>query len=183
MEKIKKIALWILLAVVAIILFFFIRTMYCQCWFSTITFSKEVAPLDILNIFVSGAIAIWLGYYITKKLTEQRFLKEFIIKDIYRIEEQIESFERLVHSNNAELKSIFNELNDLKHKIARFERTVKLTPFPCNDVKELNTCHTQLFRISTQESILPVDSQNQLQKICDDFVVCLRKIICSINNK
>jgi hypothetical protein len=179
MEKVKKVGLGIILLVIAGMLFFFIRAVYCQA----IVFSKEVAPLDIVNIFVSGAIAIWLGYYITKKLTEQRFLKEFIVKDIYRIEEQIESFEKLVHTSDVELQFIFNELHDLKHKIERFERTAKLTPFTCSEVKDLNNCHTQLYRISTEKTILPADSRNELQRICDDFVVCLRKIVCAINNK
>jgi len=183
MEIIKKILLGIILLVLTTMLFVCIRAMYCQCWFSTVTFSKDIAPLDILNIIISGAIAIWLGYYITKKLTEQRFLKDFIIKDIYRIEEQIESFEKLVHTNNAKLQSIFDELHDLKSKIERFERTTKLTPYSCNEVKDLNNCHIKLYKISTEKTILPVDSRNEIQKICDDFVICLRKIVCKINNK
>ncbi len=181
--KIKKIGLWIGLLVIMVLLFFFIRMLYCQCWFTTITFSKEVAPLDILNIFVSGGIAIWLGYYITKKLTEQRFLKEFIIKDIYRIEEQIELFEKLINTNNAQLESIFNELHDLKHRIERFDRTAKLTHFSCKEIKDLNNCHTELYKISTSETIFPRNSKNEVQKICDDFVIFLRKIVFNINNK
>jgi hypothetical protein len=183
MEKIKKIALGAILLVVAAMLFFFMRAMYCQSWFSTVTFSKEIAPLDVLNIFVSGAIAVWLGYYITKKLTEQRFLKELIIKDIYRMEEQIESFERLIKVNNIAVAPIFNELNDLKHKIERFERTVKLTPLSCNEVKGSNACHKKLYEISTENTILPLNCTNELEKICDDFVICLRKIVCTINNQ
>ncbi|MDR1730058.1 MAG: hypothetical protein LBR52_05285 [Prevotellaceae bacterium] len=167
---------------IAIIFFFFIRALYCQCWFSSIIFSQEILPLDALNIFVSGVIAVWLGWYITRKLTEQRFLKEFIIKDICRIEEQIESFEKLINTNNATLQSIFAELNDLKHKIERFDRTTKLTLFSCNDVNYLNIYHTKLYKISTEEINLPADSRNELQSICDDFVVCLRKIVCKINN-
>jgi uncharacterized protein YneF (UPF0154 family) len=183
MEKVMKVALGIILSAVAVLLFFFIRAMYCQYWFSTLTLSKEIAPLDILNIVVSGLIAIWLGYYITKKLTEQRFLKEFVIKDIYRIEEQIESFEKLIRVSNVTAAPIFNELNDLKHRIERFEQTVKLTPLSCSEIKNLNTCHTKLYMISTENTILPFGSINELQKICDDFVVCLRRIVCTINNK
>ena len=148
-SAINKIILKIILSIVAMMLFFFIRALYCQSWFSTITFSKEIVPLDIINIFISGGIAIWLGYYITKKITEQRFLKEFIIKDIYRIEEQVEVFEKLINTNNVQLQSIFNELHDLKHKIDRFDRTAKLTDFSCKEINDLNKCHTELFKIST----------------------------------
>ena len=167
----------------AIMLFFFIRAVYFQYWFSTFRFSKEVDPLDVLNVFVSVLIAVGLGYYITKKLTEQRFLKEFVIKDIYRIEERFESFEKLVSTNDAKIESIFAELHDLKQRIKRFEQTTKLTSLSCNEVENLNKCHTQLYKISTEKTILPVDSRNKLQQICDDFIVCLRKIVCTINDK
>jgi len=180
---INRIVLGIMLFIVTTMLFFFIRTLYCQGWLSTIIFSKEIAPLDVINIFISGGIAVWLGTYITKKLTEQRFMKEFIIKDICRIEEQVELFEKLINTNNAQLQSIFNELHDLRIKIERFDRTTKLARFPCNEVKDLNDCHTKLYMISTLEETFPLNNKNEAQKICDDFVISLRKIVCNVNNK
>jgi hypothetical protein len=181
MEIIKKIIFGLLALFVFIFLFSTIRTMYCQQWFNSFIFSKEINPLDIFNLIISSAVTVWLGWYISKKLTEQRFLKEFIIKDICKIEEQIDFFEVLIRTNNADLSPIFNELNILKHRIERFEKISKLTNFWCNNINDLNNYHTKLFKISTED--MKLSATDEAQKICDNLVIVLRKIVCNINNK
>jgi hypothetical protein len=178
----KRLSTGAIALVFAIILFFLIKMLYGRQWFSSITFSTEIIPLDIFNMLFSGAIAVWLGWYITKKLTEQRFLKEFIIKDISRIEEQIESFEKITQSNKLQLQVAFDELHNLQNKIGRLERAIKLTDFSCKNIAVLNTYQRRLFELATAESRVS-PPKNEIQKICDDFVILLREIIYEINNR
>lgn len=173
----------LLIVVVATFLFLFIRALYCQYWFSSFVLSKEIAPLDVFNVFFSGGIAIWLGWYITKKLSEQRFLKEFVIKDIYRIEEQIEAFEKMSRSNTLELQTVFNELHELRNKIDRFERTARLTHYPIKEINNLKKYHTELYKVTTTENLFdPRNCRNEINTICGGFVLSLRKIVCEVNN-
>ena len=178
----RKVVIGIIVSIIAIVLFIFFRALYCQYWFSSIVFSNEIAPLDVFNILFSGTIAIWLGWYITKKLTEQRFLKEFIIKDIYRIEEQIESFEKMTQNNKLELQTIFNELHELRNKIERFEKTTAITHFSSSEITNLSNYHKELFKITTTDTVFkPIDSKNQINQICNSFILSLRKMVLEIN--
>ena len=57
----------------------FIYHLCIMKWFCSIQYTNEISPVEIINLFSTAIIAIWLGLSISKRLTEQRFIKEFLI--------------------------------------------------------------------------------------------------------
>jgi hypothetical protein len=44
--------------------------------------TNEVNPMDLFSAVFSALAAIWLGWYITRKLSAQKFEEEYIIADM-----------------------------------------------------------------------------------------------------
>ena len=78
------------------ILFLLLSTFYLglfivrEDWFASLDADTNLNPVEPMGIIVSAALTIWIGWYITKKLTEQRFEKEYLIKDLATIEQKVD---------------------------------------------------------------------------------------------
>lgn len=182
----KKVIIGLLSFVLIIVLFFFISLLYCQSWFSTVTLSKELVPLDVFNLLFTSGITVFLAWYITKKLTEQRYEKEFVIGDLKNIEEQINYIEKLTSDiQSIQLQPLLDLLTKLQTHIERFNKTIDILKMPCNDSKKLNIYYTSLFKKATDVDGLQLDldsvKRNEIHKVCNNFVVTTRSIICAIN--
>lgn len=183
----NKFILGFITLILALIIFVLFKSLCNTSWFSKFTFTNEINPLDIFSLITSLGVAIWLGYFITKKLTEDRFIKEFVISDICKIEEEVNFIERITtESDKLELQTIFDGLHKLKQKIERFEQTSRLIGIGNKDFTSVNKCHSKLFLITTNSDKDIIDFQNkrnEIEIVCSDFIIELRGIICSVNNK
>lgn len=184
-HAIKKIGIGLLVLSVGVIVFMFVRSLYCAKWFETFKYDTTVSPFDIFNLLVSSLVAISLGYYITKKLTEERFMKEFLIGDITKIETELENIESILNTNNVEPLTIFAAINKLSHKIERIENTAKLIEFSCDELKRLKSLNFKLFEIATTTDdtnrVDALQANLQLEPIYIDFSKSLRKMVYSVN--
>jgi hypothetical protein len=188
-NKMKKIMKWgiILLFVllIGVSIFLFVRSLYSANWFNAFTYDLNVSPFDVFNLIISSFVAIGLGYYITKKLTEERFMKEFIIGDIAKVEMELENIESILSAQNVELSTIFNALNKLSHKIERIENTAKLINFESNEIKKLKSLYFQIFEIATNTDnstrVNTIISNIQLEPVYNDFSISLRKMVYMVN--
>lgn len=182
---IKNVLTGSFILVIALFLFFFVRSLYCKNWFSTFTYDGNVSPLAVFNLIVSSIIALGLGYYITKKLTEQRFMKEFIIADIKKVEEELENIEMILSTSNVTLETIFSALNNLNHKIERIENTARLINFKCNEIVKMKSLHFKIFEIATSSDntsrIETVEMKYNLEPLYNDFSKSLRKMVYLLN--
>ena len=133
-------------------------------WFEQLKISYELVPVDAIGIIVSAALTLWIGWYIAKKLTEQRFEKEYLIKDLNLIETKV-----------CELKSLFNRLS----------KTIELAGMSYISMSGLSNCISELYRETTtfdasQVSVDCIDLQLILAR-CDNVVLEGRKIVMTIN--
>lgn len=181
----KKISIAIFIIVSFIALDIFSRFLYAQSWFGNTSFAKEVNPLDIITLVISTSVTIWLGIYISKKLTEQRYQKEYIINDIKLIEEEIVFFDRnTMQSSSLDLQPTVNVLNKLKSYIDRFSKSLEIFNISI-DIKLLNSGFNNLYTKVTNTSgsslILDDTNKHEIASICNDLVLVTRKIVCSIN--
>lgn len=181
----RKILVGLCVSFIGLFIFIFVRSLYCNFWFANIKYDQVVAPLNVLNLIVSAGIALWLGYYITKKLTEQRFIKEFIITDINKIEEELDNFKSIMSGNNVELETAFVSLNRLNHKIENVDKTAKLIDFSPNEIQEIKLLYYKLYRIATttdsSTSIQTVNTRYSLEPIYSEFSHSLRTIVFLLN--
>lgn len=154
-------------------------------WFCNIQYSTEISPVDIVNIAMTAIIAIWLGVYVTRKISEQRFIKEFIISDIYRIEESLTSIGLLLKNNNDDLSVLFDNLHILRTKIDVLDKTSKFANIHGLPIEKLLTEHGQLYVESTDVDgdLVDIEKKILIQNRLNKMTLLLREIICIINNK
>lgn len=184
-KRVKYILTGLVIFIIGLLVILFVRSLYYNNWFSTFTYNKDIAPFDVFNLVISGLIALGLGYYITKKLTEQRFMKEFIISDITKVEEELESVENLLSTSSVELETIFSALNKLNHKIERIENTAKLIGFECEEIAKMNTLHLKIYQIATSSDnstrIETIELNYNLEPVYNDFSKSLRRMVYLVN--
>lgn len=182
----KKIGIALSLLLVFVLLDIFARFLYAQSWFGTTTFSKELNPFDVITLIVTTLITIWLGIYISKKLTEQRYQKEYIINDIKLIEDEILFFERnTYHTSSLDLLPTVSQLNKLKNYIDRFSKSLKIFNISNVSVSGLNSKFNSLYNLVTDTGglnlVLDETNKHEIDSVCKDLMLETRKIVCSIN--
>ena len=181
----KKISISLLILIIGAFIFLFVRSLYCDDWFNSFEYDKNISPFDIFNLIITTIMAISLGYYITKKLTEERFMKEYIISDIAKIETELENIESVLNANNVDLSTVFNVLNKLSHKIERIENTAKLIDFKSDELNKLRLLSYSLFEIATttddSNKINTLQANIKLEPIYNDFSKSLRKMVYNVN--
>lgn len=169
----------------AIILFaLFVKYLFCSNWFSEINLDHSISPLDLFNITITAFIAIWLGRYVTRKITEQRFIKEFVIADIYKIENLLDSIDKLTRSEQLEIETIFTELSVLRNKIDIVQRTAVITEINNPAIENLTVLHSRLFNLATDadgDLVNLRQKKTEIDSLVRDFIISLREIICKIN--
>jgi hypothetical protein len=149
-----------------------------------VNFFWDVNLGDVFSVLISGGIALWLGVYITRQLSEQRFLKEFVLKDVYMIEEQLDRFEEMIRTNQVALTTVFYELHNLRCRIKIFEQTIQLAQFSRKEVDDLNRYHAELYELAARDGTFGIQSnQVEMTRLCNKFVIALRRIIVGVNNQ
>lgn len=182
----KKIIFGLISLPFLVLIFLFFRLLYCQSWLSKATISMEIVPLDVLNLILTSGLTFYLAWYITKKLSEQRYEKEFVIDDLKLIEEQVNYIERLTSDvNNIEIQPLIGLFNKLNNSIDRFIKTTEILKIECKDLHKLNKYSSSLYRKTTDIDGLTLDldnnKKNEINKTCNKFILTTRKMICEIN--
>lgn len=181
----KKIVFALCILISLILLDIFSRFLYEQSWFSSFRFSKDLDPFDVITLVCTSLLTIWLGWYVSRKITEQRYEKEYIITDLKRIEEEINQIEKSMESSSIELQTLLNLLIKLKTNIDRFSKTVEIFNISCIEAKSLESFYTNLYKKTTnlEGTFLPSGDpiRNEINQVCADFVIKTREMIFKVN--
>lgn len=165
----------------------FSRFLYAQSWLSNVVLSKEVDPIALLSIVISAVVAIWLGWYITKKLSAQRFEKEYLISDIKHIEEEIGFIERKMQVSNIELQTILELLNKFKLYIDRFSKTIDTFQVTSINSRKLFENYNRLYSktTNTEGDLFNIDTSVRLEinNIFSSIIAETRQMIFMINRE
>lgn len=184
---VQKTIVRISLIIVALALFFFLRLLYVQAWFYNMSLDYHLVPIDVINLFVSGGITIWIGYYIVKKLSEQRFEKEMLINDLRLIEQEVNSIGSLFQtSTRVDIAHISSKINTIENIIDRFISTITIsTIVPIKSTDSLRKAFYILYASATNlESDVVETSKIDLppiQKASNDVILKTRELILQIN--
>ncbi len=145
-------------------------------------YNYVVEPIDVINIVVTLLVSIFIAWYVTKRLSEERFDKELVIADLRDIEscmkKTLELYER--SNNNNEILIHLNQLHIL---IQRFQRTIDIGGM---DMRALQNAFWRLFAAATDyDSGNDTDSIDipSVQRYGDDLIIEVRRIIRVINTK
>lgn len=182
--NIINIIMWALLALLVLVL---VR-LFCVHWFCRIEFENNVPPLDLISLLATSLVTIFLGYYITKKLTESRIEKDSLIEDLKKIESYMYSVQDILKNyKKVDVQQITTELEMAVLIINRLKYTLKIVGETGIKTDGLEDCFFQLYTISTnfEGETARVDelaSGKILQK-SDQVMLETRRLMHEINTR
>lgn len=184
---VKNIKYYIFAIPILVLADIFARFLYEKTWFSSVVLSNEVDPTDIFSSVISTSCAIWLGWYITRKLSAQRFEKEYIITDIKKIEEELFSLEKQMKVSSMELQTVLEILNNFNIYIDRFSKTLDIFEVKSISPTNLSNTFMKLYVRTTnvEGTQLNIDQTLtiEIRTICSVILMETRRMICTINKK
>ena len=185
-RRAKKITLIIGTLLIIGLFIGFIIILICRRWYYDVEFITDVSPIEIINIFLTAFIAVWLGRYVTRRMAEQRFVKESIIADVYKIEESLNVIEGLTVADKLDVGMIFQRLQILRMKIRTLKKTSELAEISSPEIAKLDTLHTRIYIVATSADGEEVDiasRKDEIQMLLSRFTVVLRTIVYHINKR
>lgn len=182
--NIINILMWAMLALLAL----FLIRLFSVRWFCKIEFEHDLPPLDLISLLVTSLVTIFLGYYITKKLTESRIEKDSLIEDLKKIESYMYSVQDVLKNyKKVDVQQITTELEMAVLNISRFKNTLMIVGEKDIKTESLENCFFQLYTISTNfdgetAQVDDLASGKILQK-SDQVLLEVRRLMHVINTQ
>lgn len=187
-NSMKKVIKIVIIIVAVVSLFIFFRSLYCNHWLCNIEYSQEVSPLDIINIIVTSSVAIYLGHYITKKLSAERYEKEFIIDDLRLIESNIGDIYTYFKGNSSkDVSEVGEKIEILGKSVERLKTTLSVFNYSIS-VSSLEDKLKKLYAEGTNfdGNIWEPDKDTAQIAVCMSYcgimTTEIRKIVKNIND-
>lgn len=176
------------------VLFFILAVFYLgrflinMAWFQNLEIDYKLVPVDAISILVSAALTVWIGWYVTKKLTEQRFEKEFLIKDLNLIESGIADIESLFSSSgNIDVSYVSAKNNEVQLLLDRLNETMKVMEVSNINTADLSRRISDLYLKTTDFDSPTVPIENidvqTIRAICGNVIIAVRALIMRINKE
>ena len=182
--KIKGHCLFWCVLVAALV--FVLMLLYQSTWFSKIRVDYGFVPVDAIGILVSAAVTVWVGFTIAKKLTENRFEKDYLISDLNKMEAIVSDMEKLYkNSTFVDLSHITSMNMELQSIVNRFTDTVKLMKDDQSKYAELKYLADKVYQKTTNVDgqYVEVEEINipELETAFNKFILEVRKQIIAVN--
>ena len=175
--------IWVLLGLLALFVVYLVSTK----WFCSIVLSKDVVPLDLVALLLTSFVTIFLGYYITKKLTESRVEKDSLIQDLNRIESNMYTIQDMLKYDTISIEQITNELNLMALSIKRFKQTLLIIG---EKGVQTNSLEDHFFELYTLATNFDGNSQKvqdmpegRILQYCDEVLIATRTLIHQVNTR
>lgn len=187
MEKIIKKGLIILLIICSsFLLIYFIRLFCGFIFISEIDYS--VNAFEYVSLIITSFLTLIVAWYITKRLTEQRFEKDFLINDLKSIEEIVHSIEDLLEtSSSINITHMASKINSIFMLKNRMKEAIELTSLFGIDIRSLENSINDLFTSATNFDAqdVPISDVDipEIQQRCTRLIKETRSLIIKINNK
>lgn len=167
------------------LLIHFIRLFCGVIFISEIDYS--VNAFDFISLIITSLLTILVAWYITKKLTEQRFEKDFLINDLNSIEEIVHSIEDILESSSSlNITYMASKINSIFMLKNRMKDAIEQTSLSGTDVSQLENSINDLFTSATNFDAqdIPISDVDipQIQQHCSNLIRETRNLIIKINH-
>lgn len=187
MEKIIKRSLIILLVICSsFLLIHFIRLFCGFIFISEIDYS--VNAFEYVSLIITSFLTILVAWYITKKLTEQRFEKDFLINDLKSIESIVHDIEDILEtSSSINITHMASKINSIFMLKNRMKEAIELTSLSDTNIIPLENSINDLFTSATDFDALDIPISKvdvpEIQQRCSNLIRETRNLIIDINHK
>jgi hypothetical protein len=183
----KRIIAFVAVTAFLVMTAYFFRYLFVMSWLCNAKIDYTIVPLDVFSLLISSAITVWIGWYVAKKLTEQRFEKDFLISDLKQMEEEVHQIKRLFDSSSSIDVSHVALRISLLHQIKqKFCATYRLV---ANNISadELGKSINELFSLTTTSDsktiiVDHIDAHELAQKI-NNIIINIRRLIVKVNQR
>ena len=140
---------------------------------------------DIINLIVTSSIAIAIGWYITKRFTESRYVKEYTIKEIYNYADHLRIIEKQLYCGKVEIKEIIPFLTELTFKLEKLINTINTFHININGVEKLKEHRRLLYMalsdIDENKLALNEIKLTQVKEVLNLMDIEIKRLIYIIN--
>lgn len=148
----KKTRIRFLYAGLFLLLIIVIVWLYLEDWFCGYEFVKTINPIDIISLIISTGIAVYLGHTITKGLSEERFDKEYIIKDLNSLDDTLTYFTLYIQSaKEIDINECGDKIEDIRQGITKFKHSVDIFQVQVSNLNQIDYAFEKLFKIGTSQ--------------------------------
>lgn len=187
MEKVIKKSIIVLLVICSsFLLIHFIRLFCGFIFISEIDYS--VNAFEYVSLILSSFLTILVAWYITKRITEQRFEKDFLINDLKSIEDIVHNIENILEtSSSINITYIASRINSIFMLKDRMKEAIELTSLSNMDITPLENSINDLFTSATDFDAqdVPISEVDipEIQQRCSNLIKETRNLIIEINHK
>ncbi len=170
-----------------VILILIVNFIFKENWLFNAIPNYEIDPINVLNLVFTSTSTLFLAWFLSKKLQEQRYEKEFLINDLKSIENEINRLVSLISNSSViELNEMISKIETIRYELDKFKQTSIISNLSSINSKDLNIIHNKLFRNLTDfdGSSLDIDETWKIEKkrICQKYIIEIRTLINQINN-
>lgn len=164
----------------------FVLYLLCGKWFREIDLDTSIVPVDIIVFLLSSALTLYLGYYITKKLTEQRAEKDLLIGDLAKIEASIGDIEASIkYPGGINVQQLSTIAEGVVLCVDRFKRALQVAGNTKLTTSELEILVYRLYNVATNFDGQTWDIDNipvgVIRKSATEMIVEVRRLAHLIN--
>lgn len=187
MEKVIKKSIIVLLVICSsFLLIHFIRLFCGFIFISEIDYS--VNAFEYVSLILSSFLTLSVAWYITKRITEQRFEKDFLINDLKSIEDIVHNIENILEtSSSINITYIASRINSIFMLKDRMKEAIELTSLSKMDITPLENSINDLFTSATDFDAqdVPISEVDipEIQQRCSNLIKETRNLIIEINHK
>ncbi|MBA4240191.1 MAG: hypothetical protein C0448_05665 [Sphingobacteriaceae bacterium] len=179
--------LTIFFSCIGIFILFILAHAFCEgIWINGFQLKKEIDLMDFSTLIFSSFVTIATGWYIGKKVTENRYEKDYFIQDLKNIERDINNVLNNTQSDMVEISLMTNLMNQLNTNIELFSSTVNIFDKSLN-IDDLKTKFRLLYTKTTDSDsnylLLDDSNRNEISQLCSSFIKETRILICKINKQ
>ncbi|MCH4897057.1 hypothetical protein E0494_10150 [Marinilabiliaceae bacterium JC040] len=144
--------------------------------------------MSIISIVSNGIIAVILGWVITKKLTEQRYEKEYLISDLKLIEINLTDLKKKLEEDKVEIPILDEYFHKIGNSVDKFIGIFDIISKPPINKKEIEDLRKLSFIIYAEitnidASFLDLNrgERAKYQELMDKYINLIRSLILKIN--
>ena len=146
-------------------------------WFCEYKFSNSVDPLALISLIISTGVAVYLGHTITKGLSEERFDKEYIIKDLNSLDDTLTLFTIYIqNAKEIDINECSDKIEDIRMGISKFKHSVDIFQVPINNLNQIDKVFekikemlTQVYTDISEKGIDTVITKQNLKKLYKEY--------------
>lgn len=175
---------YILLAITTLLL---LAKMLYERWFSNFTLDLVLSPIDVIGFVITIGVTIFAAWFISKKITSQRYFVEYVIQDLKAIHCELEELQcKIDERNEFELSTSAHHYSKIIYLFKRYNSTIDIIDIKGFSQKRhpqiIDDLYDQLTDVEGSVLLLDGNKKIEIDAKISKAIIEVRTLIFKINN-